>query len=102
MPFRRIRPAPLSAMPEENQGPLSFPCAFPVKVMGEADASFETCILEIVQRHAPDYDTSTLETRRSRGGKYISLTCTINAVSKSQLDALYRELSAHPRIKAAL
>jgi putative lipoic acid-binding regulatory protein len=87
---------------EDNQGPLSFPCAFPVKVMGEADASLARSILEIVIKHAPDYDASTLETRRSSNGKYLSLTCTINAFSKSQIDGLYRELSRHPRVRIAL
>ncbi|MDR1275044.1 MAG: DUF493 domain-containing protein [Candidatus Accumulibacter sp.] len=87
-------------MPEES--PLSFPCAFPVKIMGEADAELERSILEIVVRHAPDYDASTLETRASSGGKYLSLTCTINALSRSQLDGLYRELSSHPRVKVVL
>ena len=89
-------------MPEETVSPLSFPCAFPVKIMGESGASLERSVLEIVLRHAPDYDVSTLETRVSSSGKYVSLTCTLNAVSKSQLDALYRELSAHPKVKVAL
>ncbi|MDR2507151.1 MAG: DUF493 domain-containing protein [Candidatus Accumulibacter sp.] len=89
-------------MPEETAGPLSFPCAFPVKVMGESGTALERSVLEIVLRHAPDYDVSTLETRMSSSGKYVSLTCTLNAVSKNQLDALYRELSAHPKIKVAL
>ena len=49
-----------------------------------------------------DFDASTVETRASSGGKYTSLTCTINATSKEQLDALYRELSAHPMVKVVL
>ena len=59
-------------------------------------------MLAIVRRHAPDYDAATLETRASSGGKYISLTCTIEASSKAQLDALYRELCAHPLVKVVL
>lgn len=39
---------------------------------------------------------------RLGGGKYVSLTCTINATSKPQLDALYRELSSHPLVKVVL
>jgi putative lipoic acid-binding regulatory protein len=70
--------------------------------MGESGTALERSVLEIVLRHAPDYDVSTLETRMSSSGKYVSLTCTLNAVSKNQLDALYRELSAHPKIKVAL
>jgi putative lipoic acid-binding regulatory protein len=43
-----------------------------------------------------------MEMRASSGGKYLSLTCTINATSQAQLDALYRELSGHPVVKVVL
>jgi putative lipoic acid-binding regulatory protein len=81
---------------------LEFPCAFPLKIMALAAATPVPAVLDIVRRHAPDYDATTLETRASSGGKYIGLTCTINATSKAQLDALYRELCAHPLVKVAL
>ena len=50
----------------------------------------------------PTLGVSVLGMRASSGGKYISLTCTINATSKPQLDALYRELSGHPLVKVVL
>ena len=59
-------------------------------------------VLEVVLHHAPDFDGATMEMRASSTGKYISLTCTINATSKPQLDALYRELSSHPLVKVVL
>jgi uncharacterized protein len=40
--------------------------------------------------------------RASSGGKYISLTCTVTATSKPQLDDLYRALTAHPWVKVVL
>jgi hypothetical protein len=46
--------------------------------------------------HAPDFMPGTIETRPSREGKYVSLTATVNAHSREQLDALYRELCDHP------
>ena len=81
---------------------LEFPCAFPLKVMGLAGEELAQAVLEVVLRHAPDFDGATMEMRASSGGKYLSLTCTINATSKPQLDALYRELSSHPLVKVAL
>ena len=78
---------------------LEFPCAFPLKVMGLAGEELAQAVLEVVLRHAPDYDGSTMEMRASSSGKYLSLTCTIQATSKPQLDALYRELSSHPLVK---
>jgi len=81
---------------------LEFPCAFPLKIMGLANTALAQTVLDIVHRHAPDFDGATMEMRASSGGKYVSLTCTINATSKPQLDALYRELSGHPLVKVVL
>jgi putative lipoic acid-binding regulatory protein len=81
---------------------LEFPCAFPLKIMGRAEGSLAQAVLDIVLSHAPDYDGAAMEMRSSSGGNYLSLTCTINATSKPQLDALYRELSAHPLVKVVL
>ena len=81
---------------------LEFPCDFPLKIMGKAHDELAQAVLTIVTRHAPDFDGATMEMRASSGGKYVSLTCTINATSKAQLDALYRELSGHPMVKVML
>ncbi len=90
------------AMPEPDDDLFDFPCAFPLKVMGLADAALVQAVLEIVRVHVPDFDTATIEQRFSSAGKYLSLTCTINATSREQLDALYRELSSHPLVKIVL
>ena len=89
-------------MPEEKESLLEFPCAFPLKIMGLRNDALAQTILEVVRRHAPDYDGATMEMRASSSGKYLSLTCTINATSKPQLDDLYRELSSHPLVKVVL
>ena len=87
---------------ESGDSLLEFPCAFPLKIMGLAGDALAQGVLEVVLRHAPDFDGATMEMRASSGGKYLSLTCTIQAVSKLQLDALYRELSSHPLVKVVL
>lgn len=81
---------------------IAFPTAFPIKVMGRRESGFTTAVIEIVTRHAPDFMPGTLETRPSREGKYVSLTATINATSREQLDALYRELCDHPCVVMVL
>lgn len=81
-------------MSEERTTLLEFPCAFPIKIMGEAREGFADAMLEIVLRHAPDFAAESVEMKASSGGKYVSLTCTITAVSQAQLDALYREIRA--------
>ena len=81
---------------------LEFPCEFPLKIMGKAHDELSPVVLSIVTQHAPDFDGASMEMRASSGGNYISLTCTVIATSKPQLDALYTDLSGHPLIKVVL
>lgn len=81
---------------------LRFPTDFPIKIMGERRDDFVHIMVELVQRHAPDFRAETVEMRASSSGNYLSVTCVIRATSKTQLDALYREITAHPWVKMAL
>ncbi|MDR1890055.1 MAG: DUF493 domain-containing protein [Zoogloeaceae bacterium] len=87
---------------DEQPSLIEFPTSFPLKIMGEAGAGLEVTVVEIVRRHDTEFVASSVETRLSSGGRYISLTCTVTASSRAMLDALYRELSAHPQIKYVL
>ena len=81
---------------------LEFPCEFPLKIMGKTHDDLAQTVLTIVTRHAPDFDGASMEMRASSGGKYVSLTCTVIATSKPQLDALYMDLTSHPLVKVVL
>jgi hypothetical protein len=81
---------------------LEYPCDFPIKVLGRREAGFAQSVLEIVQRHAPDFDGAAMEMRPSRKGKYLSVTCIIRATSREQLDGLYQELCDHPTVVMVL
>jgi putative lipoic acid-binding regulatory protein len=86
----------------ELESLLAFPCDFPIKIMGQTQPGFAQSILGVVLRHAPDFDAATMEMRNSRQGKYLSLTVTVRATSREQLDELYRELCDHPMVKMVL
>jgi putative lipoic acid-binding regulatory protein len=81
---------------------LTFPTDFPIKVMGRRADGFAQAVLAVVLTHAPDFDAATMEMRPSRAGNYLSLTVTIAARSREQLDALYRDLSSHPMVTMVL
>jgi len=81
---------------------LDYPCDFPIKILGYTRAGFAQAILEVVQRHAPDFDGASMEMKSSRRGKYLSVTCVIRATSRDQLDNLYRELCDHPMVVMVL
>ena len=86
----------------ESESALKFPTSFPIKIMGRRADGFAQAILDVVLKHAPDFEPSTLEMRASREGNYLSVTATINATSREQLDNLYRELTAHPMVTMVL
>ena len=89
-------------MSAEKETLLEFPCRFPIKAMGLAAADFDMLVVGIVRRHAPDLKESAVQSRSSRGGKYLSVTVTIEATSKDQLDAIYQALSDHERVLMSL
>jgi putative lipoic acid-binding regulatory protein len=70
--------------------------------MGRKERGFAQNMTDIVLKHAPDFDVASVEMRPSRQGKYLSITCTVRAVSREQLDALYRELCDHPSVVMVL
>jgi putative lipoic acid-binding regulatory protein len=81
---------------------LKFPCEFPLKIIGEQADDFPELVLTIVRRHVPDLDERGVSSRLSSGGKYCSVSCEFVAKSRAQVDDLYRELTAHPRIRWVL
>lgn len=91
-------PAPVAA----QVSVLAFPCTFPIKIMGRTQDGFAQTVVEVVRKHAPDFDAATLEMRTSSAGNYLSVTATVNATSRDQLDDLYRELVAHPMVAMVL
>ena len=88
--------------PQQPESLLTFPCVFPIKVMGRRQDEFAQVITDIVLKHAPDFHPETIEMRSSKQARYLSLTVTINAKSREQLDALYSELSRHPMVTMVL
>jgi hypothetical protein len=82
--------------------PLAFPCDFPIKIMGRKQQGFAQEVMDVVLRHAPDFDPQTMEMRPSRQGRYLSVTCVVRATSREQLDKLYQELCDHPGVVMVL
>ena len=81
---------------------FNFPCQFPLKVMGRKSDDFRSLVIGIVQKHAGTIEPTQIEERPSKDGNYLSLTCTFEAQSREQLDALYRELTSCERVLIVL
>lgn len=89
-------------MSKDDNAVLKFPCDFPIKVMGPAGQDFETKIIGLVRKHAPDLGEASVATRLSKDGTYQSITINVRAKSKAQLDAIYQELTNDKEVLMAL
>jgi len=81
---------------------FQFPCEFPIKVMGRDSDAFRSLTLAIVERHAGPLSAERISERRSSGRKFLSLTYTIEARDRAQLDAIYRDLTSSGVVLVAL
>jgi putative lipoic acid-binding regulatory protein len=81
---------------------IEYPSDFPIKVMGPMHDEFAQTIVEVVVLHDPTFHAGRMEMRPSAKGTYLSLTVTVRATSREQLDNLYRALSSHPMVKVVL
>ncbi|MEM7210215.1 MAG: DUF493 domain-containing protein [Pseudomonadota bacterium] len=89
-------------MADNEETLLEFPCTFAVKALGASADDFESLVHAIVANHVDDLPLDATRSRPSAKGNYTSVTVTFTARSKAQLDAIYRSLTAHNRIKMAI
>jgi putative lipoic acid-binding regulatory protein len=99
-PPNALQPVNPEIAPEQSL--IEYPSLFPIKVMGLHHETFIEAVVRIASEHDAAFDPATLEHRPSSGGKYLSLTVTVTATSREQLDSIYRALSGHPLIKYVL
>ncbi len=96
---------PADAMTDTDVQPpkIEFPCErYPIKVIGEAGEGFSDMVVEIIERHAPGFDTTTLVTRDSRNGRFLSVQVLITATGVEQLQSIHGDLKATGRVHMVL
>ena len=81
---------------------IEYPCDFPIKIMGAMQDAFAQTMVDVVSTYDAEFHAGKLEMRPSTKGNYLSLTVTVRATSREQLDNLYRALSSHPMVKMVL
>lgn len=82
---------------------IEFPCErYPIKVIGDAGDGFSELVVEVIQRHAPDLDVTTLVSRDSRNGRFLSIQVLITATSVDQLQNIHSDLRATGRVHMVL
>jgi uncharacterized protein len=77
---------------------LKFPTSFPLKVIGINENDFEKYVIRLVAQHVPYLDGGQVSSRESSQGKYLSVSLTFLAESRTQVDAIYMDLTASERV----
>ncbi|MFZ1180550.1 MAG: DUF493 family protein [Herbaspirillum sp.] len=86
----------------DKESLIEYPSDFPIKVIAVMHDEFVNHIVEMITEHDPTFHAGKVEIRPSSQGKYLSLTVTVCATNRAQLDNLYRALSSHEMVKFVL
>lgn len=82
---------------------LEFPCSFLIKVVGFNLPDLIPQITAIITEHYPSFNPAQDMTyKTSKQSNYISISITITADSKQQLDAIYTQLNQNKLVKITL
>jgi len=81
---------------------ITFPCDYPIKVVGDAADDFAAVVCQVVATHSPAFDANTVVVVDSRNGRFQSVRLTIQATSEEQLKQLFVDLKATGRVHMVL
>ncbi len=81
---------------------ISFPCDYPIKVVGDVRPNFHEEVFDVVVRHDPTITTERVSQRTSRKGNYISISFMLVARSEEQLEKLFVELKRIESVRLVL
>ena len=82
----------------EPESVFEFPCRFPIKAMGRDENDFRAHVVELISEQVGELAPDDVSVRPSSKGQFMSVTVTFEATSRSQLDAVYRSLTASGRV----
>ena len=81
---------------------IEYPCEFPIKVFGQTQQGFLQAVTEVIAQYDSAFSAASVTMRNSKTSRYVSLTCTVTATSREQLDAIYQSLCDHPLVVMVL
>jgi putative lipoic acid-binding regulatory protein len=89
-------------MTDDTPPRLSFPCAYPIKVMVRAEPGVRGEVDRIVEQHAGPLDPQTVTERSSAQNRFVGITYVIRATSEAQIAALFGALKLCPQVLLVL
>ncbi len=84
--------------PSGNGALLTFPCEIDIKIFVRAGDNAEQQVHALLMVHLEPEQVLDIRLRESRKGNYQALSCRVRALSREQLDEVYRVLTGHADI----
>ena len=81
---------------------ITFPCHFPIKVIGDDVQDFYHATESILNKHNQNSHPENLKKNSSQKGNYIAHTINLKVDSQKQLDAIYKDFSGNDHFKFVL
>ena len=97
-----IKPDGSNAGGGQEPPKIEFPCEYPIKIMGRQTDTFRDVVLAVMRKHAGDIAEANIKERPSGKGTFVSITVTIIATGKDQLDAIFADLKATGQVQMVL
>ncbi|MFZ5756307.1 MAG: YbeD family protein [Pseudomonadota bacterium] len=90
-----------------NEALWEFPHSMTLKVFGDAavpagEPELADLVCAIVARHLGDFSPGALSARPSSGGRYLAVSVDIVIEHRAQIEGIYRDLRAEPRVRTAI
>lgn len=90
-----------------NEELWEFPHQMTLKVFGDAETPpgeppLADVVCAIIARRIGDFSPQALSSRASSGGKYLAISVDVLVQNREQLEGLYQDLRAEPRVRTAL
>ncbi len=93
----------LKASASEPKAPkIEFPCAYPLKIVGNAADDFHVFVADVLQKHTGESFHERVEIVQSSKGRFLSARVTITATGVEQLQAIFDEFKASGRVHTVL
>lgn len=82
----------------EDQRAFTFPTRFLIKALGKAEHDVSHVVVGVLDSLEVSYVSDDISVKKSKHGKYDSVTVWVHAQSRAELDSIYAGLKARPEI----
>ena len=81
---------------------ITFPCDYPIRVLGDVRPGFHEEVYAVVARHDPTMTRERVSWKTSRKGNFVSISFMLLARGEQQLGALFEELKTIESVRLVL